>query len=104
MRGGRFPIFVFLLFLSPVLLSGCSWLEEWPPAERQLTKRPPEPQPRVMQTSDATWLQPDSTVLPVDHSGPTSDMAAMQRLESLEKQVAEMRNDMNMMMPALTRR
>lgn len=86
------------------VLTSCSWLEEWPPAEREFTKRTPEPQPRVMQTSDATWLAPSQmTPVEVSHSGPQRDEAAMDRLEKLERDVADLRSEIGMMLPALTR-
>lgn len=95
---------LLLFVLSVFVLSSCSWLEEWPPREREFTKRAPEPQPRVMQTADATWLAPDqSGALPVTHGAPERDEAAMDRLERLERDVADLRSEMGMMLPALTR-
>ncbi len=97
-----------LLFLASCVtcLGGCSWLEDWPPASKTFaSERPPRPEVQVMQTSDATWLQPDRAVMPVESNASVAkrDGAAMDRLAALEQEVAQLRNDMSTMMPALTR-
>ncbi|MCB9989656.1 MAG: AMIN domain-containing protein [Rhodospirillales bacterium] len=86
------------------LLSGCSWLEDWPPSGKEFTKAPPKPKAQVMQTADSTWLETDKQAMPVQRDQPRErDEVAMRRLESLEREVAQMRSDISMMMPALTR-
>lgn len=97
--------------LIPVLvaLGGCSWLQEnpqsgaynnWQSAE---TVAPP-PQTRVMQTAEGTWLEPDRTPKPVPTATELAELKqANQRIAELEQEIGALRNDMNMMMPALTR-
>ena len=115
------------------LLSGCSWLEEWPPAEQQKAERaaPPTGPERVVKTSDGTWLAPEmpaqtaqtsipapvqgvnaapvvpqTPVQPYNSISPAAGNAPQDvesRLAQLESQVSNIRNDISMMMPALTK-
>lgn len=97
--------------LIPVMvaLGGCSWLQEnpksgtynnWQAAE---TVAPP-PQTRVMQTAEGTWLEPDRTPKPVPTATELAELKqANLRIAELEQEIGALRNDMNMMMPALTR-
>ncbi len=107
----------FLLSAAAVLaLSGCGWLGEdvssgsytrWEssaPAAMAATPTPTPPTTRVMQAAQGTWLEPEQGAKPV----PTpSEVAALKqandRIVELEEEVALLRNDMKMMMPALTK-
>lgn len=103
---------------SVLALSGCGWLSEdvssgsytrWessaPAAAVTAAAVPPAPPAtRVMQAAQGTWLEPETDAKPV----PTpSEVAALkqahERIAELEEEVALLRNDMKMMMPALTR-
>lgn len=97
------------IFKGPVLalavsslLSGCGWIDEWRDA-REI--KPPQPQMKVTQTGDATWMTP-SGQKPVERLVPAEDPGtqdAIKRLDELEKEMAAVRNDISMMLPALTR-
>ncbi len=90
--------------LCLLLLNGCSWLGDWSYGGSEKAQRP-EPQVKLMQTADSTWIDPQPGTAPIEHTLPASagNAGAQARLVQLEQQVAEMRNDMSMMMPALTR-
>jgi len=89
------------------LLGGCSWLEEWPPLEEKPAQITPEPQMKLVQTPDSTYLQPApapavqsvSTLIPSNEANEN----AIKRLENLEAQVGSLRQDMAMVVPAVTR-
>ena len=98
------------VLLAGVALSGCSWVKEWPPkdgpaapsADAQATA----PQSRLMQTPDATWLAPaDPQAPPVEHMVPRNGQSAeaLNRINELEEEVASLRNEMSMMLPAMTK-
>ena len=98
------PRYVVMAVSCVALLGGCSWLEDWPPSGKEFTKAPPKPKAQVMHTADATWLETDNQAMPVQNDQPRErDEAAMRRLENLEREVKQMRSDISMMMPALTR-
>lgn len=92
-------------------LGGCDWLSDWPPADVPSFRsggdvRPPPPQMKITQTADATWMQPAPQSKPEEILVPrteTSGGNTPERLEKLEKSVEDMRHDMSMMIPALTR-
>ena len=87
-----------------VVLTGCSWLEEWD--GRQAKAPQPQPQAKLMQTADATWIKPEENQKPVEKLVPAPDETMLEtrtRLNDMEKQLADMQNDMKMIMPALTR-
>lgn len=87
-------------------LSSCSWLSDWPQSGSQRASAPaPAPQARIVQTADATYMDSSAEQQPVERMVPENPAnAAMQdRIADLEAQMAQMRNDMSMMMPALTR-
>lgn len=91
-----------------VLLGGCSWLGlddlSWNAPAKEI--RPPAPQTQVVQAADGTWLAPVENQQPTVHVVPGQQEAnrdAVRRLEEMEQKVAEMRRDMNMMMPALNK-
>lgn len=101
-------------FLAGVLvlaLGGCEWLSDWPQADVPSFRsggdvRPPPPQMKITQTADATWMQPAPQSKPEEILVPrteTSGGNTPERLEKLEKSVEDMRHDMSMMIPALTR-
>lgn len=91
-------------------LSGCTWLEEWDggSGDSYAAKvQQPQPQAKLVQTADATWLAPaapsDEKVVKLVPAPDETMLDTQRRLEKMEKQIAEMRNDMSMIMPALTR-
>lgn len=103
-----------LLLLSAGLcalgLSGCSWVKEWPPREGQVRHNqaaaPTPPQARLMQTADATWLAPAAQPeTPVAHMVPAhgEEASTINRVRELEAEIAQLRNDMSMMLPAMTK-
>jgi hypothetical protein len=87
------------------LLGGCSWVKSWDGGHGDQTLTPP-PQTRVMETADATWMEPTDKSKAVEHMVPETTQGnkdAMERLARLEKTVTQMQNDMNTMMPVLSR-
>lgn len=84
-------------------LSGCGWFPEWekdwPPQDPAAQSRPVTPAPKIMQTGDATWIEPSS----MNQTSEVATGSVDQRLRALERSVADIRNDLNMMMPALTK-
>ena len=107
---------ISLATASVCALSGCGWLAESPSSAASYSRLQasqesthvetpaPPPQTRVMQTAQGTWLAPEQGVKPV----PTAtELAALkqanQRINQLETEMASLRNDMKMMMPALTK-
>lgn len=78
-------------------LSGCAWLESGPGAA-PVPSSHDVPRARIVQTPDATWIDPQSMRQTAEVYRGTTD----QRLAALEQSVAEIRNDLNMMLPALT--
>lgn len=87
------------------LLTGCSWLEEWNGGPQAKAPQP-QPQMTLVQTADATWIKPGAGQKPVEKLVPAPDETMLEtraRLDSMEEQLADMRNDMKMIMPALTR-
>lgn len=87
------------------LMTGCSWLDDWPPkgSEMAVKTAPKPPQSKIAQSSEGTWLKPDSTAANVEPKGLNVDDASADRIAKLESSVDELRNDMQMMMPALTK-
>lgn len=86
-------------------LSSCSWLSDWPPSGTKRAEAP-APQAKVIQTADATYMDTQNTgQKPVEHMVPQNAGAGdmQDRLADLEDQMEQMRSDMSMMMPALTR-
>lgn len=91
-------------------LSGCSWVAEGPSAtayntwDNSAANTPAPPETRVMQTADSTWLEPDRNAKPVPNASEIAELnQANKRIGELETEIAAIRNDMNMMMPALTK-
>ena len=87
------------------LLGGCSWVKDWSGGHNDQTLTPP-PQTKVMETADATWMEPTDKSKAVEHMVPETTQGnkdAMERLAKLEKTVSQMQNDMNTMMPVLSR-
>jgi hypothetical protein len=93
--------------LGAALLSGCTWLEEWDGGPTMVKAQQPQPQAKLVQTADATWLAPasasDEKVVKLVPAPDETMLDTQRRLEKMEKQIADMRNDMGMIMPALTR-
>lgn len=102
---------VLLAGVLVLSLGGCEWISDWPPSEASSYRtggdaRPPPPQMKITQTADATWMQPAPQSRPEEILVPrteTSGGNASERIEKLEKSVEDMRHDMSMMVPALTR-
>lgn len=91
---------------AAVLLSGCSWLGDWPPSgSKKEALRAPPPETKVMRSAEATWIEPDADqkAVPVKAKDDPSYKNAIERINKLEESVASIRNDMSMMMPALTK-
>lgn len=90
-------------------LSACGWLSESPSSGsydrwESAAATPAPPQTRVMQTADGTWLEPDRNAKPVATASELVELKqANDRIAGLEQELASLRNDMNMMMPALTK-
>ncbi len=105
----------FLLSAASVLaLSGCGWLSEdvssgsytrWETsAPAALAATPTPPATRVMQSAQGTWLEPEQGAKPVPTPAEVAALKqANERIVELETEVASLRNDMKMMMPALTK-
>jgi len=106
---GKIPSLLGRLCLVGVcsaLLAGCAWLDEWDGGGRQAKAPQPVPQSTIVQTADATWIKPVAPQQPMERLVPVPDetiMETRQRLEVMEAQLANMQNDMKMIMPALTR-
>ncbi|QQG36940.1 MAG: AMIN domain-containing protein [Micavibrio aeruginosavorus] len=109
MAGRNFKA-IGLTSLMALSLSACGWVQEDPYqqsyrggyADMQQASAPP--QTRVMQTADATWLMPDQTPKPVPTATELAELKqANTRIAELEDEIAALRNDMSMMMPALTK-
>jgi len=87
------------------LLAGCSWLDDWPPGgsdkTAQATPKPPES--KIMQTSEGTWLESSREAQAVQPKGLAVDAGSADRIAQLEAAIAGIRNDLDMMMPALTK-
>lgn len=100
---------IILAALCGVALSGCSWLKEWPPSDQpEATPQaamPPPPQQKLMQTANGTWLQPapgaDVVEVKVPQNGESPE--TLTRINELEKEVDGLRNQMSMMLPAMTK-
>lgn len=105
--------FARLILLSCLCVSGmtgCSWLKEWPPREGPVRHNqaaaPTVPQTRLMQTADATWLVPPSKAeTPVTRMVPAhgEEASTINRVRELEAEIAQLRNEMGMMVPAVTK-
>lgn len=92
------------------LLTGCSWLDDWPPKGSDMAARtaPKPPQSKMEQTSAGTWkeqgsAQDNAMATQAGPKGVSIDDEAAQRIARLESAVEGIRGDMQMMMPALTK-
>jgi len=92
------------------LMTGCSWLEDWPPQGSELARKsaPKPPESKIVETSGGTWLGGGSeTETPpadmADAKGIAVDGASAGRIAQLENQVTQLSNDIKMIMPALTK-
>ncbi len=99
---------------SVLALSGCGWLSEdvssgsytrWEStAPATLAATPAPPATRVMQAAQGTWLEPEQGAKPVPTAAEVVALKqANERIVELETEVAALRNDMKMMMPAMTK-
>ena len=104
---------IFLATVGVCALTGCSWLSESTSsgsysrleASQDATHAatPAPPQTRVMQTAQGTWLAPEQGTKPVPTATEIAELRqANNRINQLETEMASLRNDMKMMMPALT--
>ncbi len=96
------------------VLAGCSWLDDWPPKNSEMARKtaPKPPQSKVVQGTDATWLDSEdgndgrTAAAAMDTAAPKGiavDSASEQRIATLEKSLDDIRNDLQLMMPALTK-
>ena len=97
------------------LLTGCSWLEDWPPKGSEMARKtaPKPPESKVVgEASGDKWIDQDKGTQTADAGdqnaaqqpkGLTVDAASEDRISKLEKEVDQMSNDLKMMMPALTK-
>lgn len=94
-----------LACVCAALLGGCTWLQDWEgPQAKALPPQPP--QAKLVQTADATWIDPVPVQPPVERYVPAPSETALEmgeRLDRMEEQIDNMRNDMKTMMPALSR-
>ena len=82
----------FLAAAFLAALPGCEWLKDWP---RDRDDGPPEPQMRVMQAADGTWMQPVPGQPPVERRIPEDpEREQAERIKALEAQVERLRRDM----------
>lgn len=106
MRSSRFLCKSLVTVSCLAMLSGCGWLQDWPPSgSSKEAFRAPPPEPRVMRTSQSTYIEPEKTLeaVPVKAQDDPSYQNAMKRIDKLESNVEALRNDLSMMMPALTK-
>lgn len=116
MNAARLIKTTFLTGICIGLLTGCSWLEDWPPKGSQAEARavPKPPESKIMQTSEGTWIEPDNQAQPAQQAsaapsqspqpmGLAVDPSSAERIAKLEETVNSIRGDLDMMMPALTR-
>lgn len=87
------------------LMTGCSWFDDWPPSGSEMAVKaaPKPPESRIMQTSEGTWIEPDNTVAAAQPRGISVDQGSADRIAQLEASIEDIRNDLAMMMPALTK-
>jgi hypothetical protein len=67
---------------------------------------PTPPQAKLMQTADATWLSPVAAPqAPVERMVPANgeEASTINRVRQLEEEIARLRNEMSMMLPAMTK-
>lgn len=98
-----------LVLLCLLSLGGCEWLRT--PVETTFSPAgtrnalTPQPQVKLVQTPDSTWIEPApgdqtiETLIP----GNEDNRQAMDRLKRLESEMDSMRKDMALMVPAVTR-
>lgn len=106
----RLPISVVLACAMVAGVSGCAWVKEWPPRDTPVKTSAdmaaPQPQMKLMQTADATWLTPAAkNEPPVQHMVPANGEQAttINRVKELENELAAMRAEMSTMAPAVNR-
>lgn len=82
-----------------LMLAGCDWLQDWEkPHARTLPPQPP--QAKLIQTADATWIDPAPVQPPVVHYVPKPSETAVEmgeRIDHMEQQIEAMRNEMQTM-------
>ena len=102
------------------LLTGCSWLEDWPPKDSEMARKsaPKPPESKIEKVAGGTWLndnasndamaQEQNAQLAMSDSNTTPkgiaiDSSQMDRIKKLESNVDQLSNDLKMIMPALTK-
>ncbi len=95
---------VFSVGFCLAALTGCDWVKDWPPGGKAAVRQP-QPQVKLMQTADSTWIAPEPTAPPQEHLVPADPEAqnGLKRLEKLEGQIETLRNDMGALVPAMTK-
>lgn len=105
MKAGKLIRATLLTGFTAGLLTGCSWFEDWPPSgsEMAVKSAPKPPESRIMQTSEGTWIEPDKQAQAAQPKGVAVDPASADRIAQLEQSIEDIRNDLALMMPALTK-
>lgn len=103
-----------LLVVSLMLLSGCSWLEDWSPRKKNghVTSTAPLPgeEVNVVSTAGGSWLETKQN----EHKDMTphvvsekpalhSDLSVEQRIDLLEEKIYKLNDTLDRMLPALTK-
>ena len=94
---------VVLAGMACLLLGGCSWLKDWPPATDDTALMTQTPEARIIQTPGGTWIDPASMAQAAPFEPASPDEGALKRLEKVEREMANMRSDLNTMIPAITK-
>ncbi len=85
------------------LLTGCSWLSDWDAPSRDDKISAAAPDYRVVATDNVSWLEPVREQAHTQPKGIVTDEDAARRIAALEREVEMLRNDLKMIMPALTK-
>lgn len=90
--------------ICSLLLSGCSWVDEWSPwSSSQLDIQPPSSNIRVVQKGDSEALVVPKGTERGNVRRVSSLVDPLARIERLETALNDIRNSMEKMMPAITR-
>ena len=91
-----------------VLLSGCGWLQNWPPGNENSSLQSAQqaskaaPPPNVAQMPGGSWVNETSNAM-ASPKGLGVDADSAQRIAALEMEISNLRNEINLIMPALTK-
>lgn len=93
------------------LMTGCSWLEDWPPKGSEMARKtapkPPEAS-KPVESAENKWIKDGEQEVAaaagtVEPMGLNVDPASADRISKLESSVEQISNDLKLMMPALTK-